>query len=102
MKSSLRLLSVVVFAVLAFASSSLGCASKSPCDSAGDHAKECLPDQQLPPGVMPSDSSGGQKPECSGAALCMADCLNASSCDDLKAAFAGQQSSFGTCAQKCQ
>lgn len=66
----------------------------TPCNDAEDKLVECFPDAG-------SGEEEGDAPACEGDVLCASECVNAASCDEIEAAFAGEQNEYADCNYDC-
>lgn len=73
----------------------VGC-SGDECTKAADHFTECM-------SLNASTSSGGLDPsaQCDGVQLCISQCINARSCDDITGAFTDSSSEGSVKYRKC-
>ena len=88
-------------ALVALASSAIGCSGDDECTLAAEHLVDCLN-----PAGTPSSSTPGATAKCTGATACVAACVNRTECPALQDAFNGGTSAaskeFLTCTQGCK
>jgi hypothetical protein len=100
MSFSTRSLVMVTFVVFLGAFGS-GCGGNA-CDDAGDKYAECFPSNGNDPPPDNSASGDQTQGECSGNTECVANCVTAASCSDMKAAITGEENDYTRCAAKCR
>jgi hypothetical protein len=90
-----------VIALVALASSALGCGAGDDCTLAAAHLVDCLN-----PTGSPTSSSPTATTKCDGATACIADCVNRSECPALQDAYndgtSAEAKEFLTCTNACQ
>lgn len=99
-KSTLAGTRFVFVALLALASSAIGCGGGDECNIAAEHVVECVNPVGSPPSSSPSATA-----KCDGKTACIAACINQTECaaldDAYREATSAEALAFLECTRKC-